>query len=153
MITNNKLDQSFGPVGSMAGIIIFIVRLYVTCFISLTGLILLLIGAFVGFTSTSALIDYEKKRVKLSNNFLGIIKLGHWITIDSKMKIGIKKSNRVWRAYSRSNRDLDISEMDFRLILYDSSEKQIMTLKKTDSVDSAKLARDILGKQLGLSLI
>ena len=153
MIAKNKLDKSFGPVGSMAGIIIFIAGVYVTCFVSLTGLILLFTGAFLGFTSTSALVDYEKKRVKLSNNFFGIIKLGHWITIDSKMKIGIKKSNRVWRAYSRSNRDLDISEMDFRLILYDSSEKQIMPLKKTDSVDSAKLVRDVLCKQLGLSLI
>jgi len=153
MIAKNKLDQSFGPVGSMAGIIIFIAGLYVTCFVSLTGLILLLTGAFVGFTSTSAVIDYEKKRVKLSNNFFGIIKLGHWITIDSKMKIGIKKSNSVWRAYSRSNRDLNISEMDFRLILYDSSEEQIMALQKTDSVDSAKLAGDVLCQQLGLSLI
>jgi hypothetical protein len=43
--------------------------------------------------------------------------------------------------------------MDFRLILYDSSEEQIMALQKTDSVDSAKLAGDVLCQQLGLSLI
>jgi hypothetical protein len=66
------------------------------------------------------------------------------------MTIGIKKSNRVWRSYSRSNQALDISDNDFRLILYDSTEKQIIPLKRVDSYKSAKLELDSLIKQLGL---
>ena len=47
--TNNRLDKSFGPVGSSAGVMLFVAGLIITCFYS-SGLILVFIGAFVGFT-------------------------------------------------------------------------------------------------------
>ena len=92
MIINNRLEKSFGPIGSAAGMFMFIAGLVTTCFISLIGLILVLIGAFVGFTTTSTLIDLKNNKIKLSNNLFGIIKIGKWIDIKSNMKIGIKKS-------------------------------------------------------------
>lgn len=58
MITRNKLDKTFGPVGSLAGI-----------FYSLTGLILVLIGAFVGFTSTMTLVDFVKRDFPTKKKF------------------------------------------------------------------------------------
>jgi len=152
MITNNSLDKSFGPVGNAAGVFMFIAGLALIYF-SLFGLILILFGAFVGFTSSSTLIDYDKKRVKFSNNLFGIIETGKWINIEPNMKIGIKKSNRTWRTYSRSNRTLDIVSKDFRLILFDSNGKQIMPIKKMDSFDSAKLELETLANQLGLVLV
>lgn len=152
MITNNKLNKAFGPVGTTAGISMFIAGLIISWF-SFTGPILILIGAFVGFTSTSTLIDHEKRSLKFSNNIFGIIKTGQWIKIEPDMKIGIKKSNRESRAYSRSNLPLDIVIKDFRLILYDSKNKQILTILKTDSLDSAKVELEKLCNQLGLTMI
>jgi hypothetical protein len=152
MTTKNKLDKSFGPVGTSAGIFLFAAGLIIT-FYSLPGLILVLIGAFVGFTSTSTLIDFDKKRIRFSNNIFGIIPIGQWISIQTDMKIGIKKSNKVWRAYSRSNRTLDIANNDYRLILYDSKGKEIMPLQKSDNLDSAKLNLDKISKQLGIGII
>ncbi len=152
MKTNYKLDKSFGPVGTSAGIFLFVAGLIITYF-SHSGLILVLIGAFVGFTSTSTLIDFANKRLKFSNNLFGIIPTGQWTYINPDMKIGIKKSNKVWRAYSKSNRTLDISNTDFRLILYDSNGKEIMPIKKTDNLDSAKSDLDKISKQLGISVI
>ena len=93
MITKNKLDKSFGPVGSSAGIFMFIVGLVAT-YNSLTGLILVFIGAFVAFTTTSTLIDFDKKRIKFSNNFFGIIAIGQWIDLKPEMKIGLKKIHK-----------------------------------------------------------
>jgi len=122
MKTNNLLEKSFGPVGTSAGVLMFIVGVIAT-FNSFYGLILVFWGAFIGFTSTSTLIDFDRRRVKFSNNFFGIIRIGNWINIESDMKIGIKKSNKVWRAYSMSNRTLDIESKDFRIILYDSDDK------------------------------
>ena len=58
MITVNRLDKAFGPVGTTAGISLFIAGLIIS-FFSFTGPILVLIGAFVGFTSTSTLIDHD----------------------------------------------------------------------------------------------
>jgi len=152
MITKNKLDKSFGPVGTSAGIFMFIAGIVVT-FYSFTGLILVFIGAFVGFTSTSTIIDNDKKSIKFSNNLFGFIKTVQWIDIKPEMKLGLKKSNRVYRAYSRSNRTLDIDSKDIRLILYRADNKQIMPIKKFDSLDIAKVELKKSGNQLGLSLI
>jgi len=152
MITNNKLEKSFGPVGTFAGVIVFIAGLILT-YSSISALILVFIGAFVGFTSTSALIDYDKKRVKFSNNLFGIIKIGHWINIEPEMKIGIRKSDVIWTAYSQTNRTLDVTDQDYRIVLYDSTRKEIMPIKKANTPDSAQVELEKLGNQLGLDII
>jgi hypothetical protein len=152
MITNNKLDKSFGAVGTSSGVFLFIAGLIITYFY-FSGLILVVIGAFVGFSSTSTLIDYDKKRVKFSNNLFGILKIGKWLNIEPDMKIGIKKSDVTWRAYGVSNQSLDIVNKDFRLILFDSKDKEIMPIKKTDSLVSAKEELETLCNKLGLSVI
>jgi hypothetical protein len=152
MKKNNRLDNSFGPVGTTAGIFMFFAGLIITYY-SFFGLILAIAGAFVGFSSTSTIIDYDKRRIKFSNNLFGILKVGKWISIEPNMKIGIKKSSRVWRAYSRSNQTLDIVSKDFRITLYDSNNEQIMPIKKANTLDSAKAELEILGNQLGLTII
>lgn len=150
MIINNKLDKSFGPIGTTAGIFMLIVGI-ITTVSSFYGLFLVLFGALVGFSSTSAVIDFNKRRIKFSNNLFGIIRTGNWIQIEPNMKIGIKESNTSWRAYSRGNRTLDVDNHDFRLILFDSDMQEIMALKKNDSFDSAETELKILCNKLELS--
>ena len=152
MITNNSLDKSFGIVGSTAGVFVFIAGVILTC-LYFSALILVPIGAFVGFTTSSAMIDYGKKRVKLSNNIFGFIRIGKWMSLDLSMKIGIRESNQTYRAYSRGNRTLDVTQNDFRLILYDSASREIMPIKKTESLDAAKIELELESKRLGLSII
>lgn len=149
MNQNNLLDKSFGPVGTSAGILLFVVGLFVT-FTSLYGLILMLIGAFVGFTSTSCVIDLNQKRVKFSNNLFGIVRFGEWLKIEPTMKIGIKRSNRTWRAYSQSNRTLDVEQTDFRIILYNQDDKLILPLKKCKSSEVATKEMELLASELKL---
>ena len=152
MIENNKFEKSFGPVGTTAGMVLFIAGIVLTYFY-FTGLILILIGAFVGFSSTSALIDYGGKRVKFCNNIFGIIRTGKWIPIEPSMKIGIKKSNQTYRAYSRGNRALDVTQADFRLVLCDSQSKEIIPMKKFDSFDAAKAELETMGDLWGLTKV
>jgi hypothetical protein len=152
MIANNKLDKSFGPVGTSAGMILFFAGLVLSCFY-FSGLILVLIGGFVGFTSTSALIDDNGKRVKFCNNLFGIVRTGKWIPIEPSMKIGIKESNQTYRAFSRGNRALDITKKDYRVILFDSGNREIMPLKRTDSLEAAKLELETMGNHLGLNRV
>jgi hypothetical protein len=149
MIENNILEKSFGPVGTSSGVILFVLG-FVLLFTHLTGLILILIGAFVGFSSTSAMIDYEKKRVKFSNNLFGIIKIGQWVSIEPTMKIGIKESNLTWRTYSMGNRSLDIVNKDHSIILLDSGNIEIMPIKKTKSKESAIIELETMGNRLEL---
>ena len=151
MIENNKFEKSFGPVGSFAGMVLFVAGLILIYF-HFTGLILLLIGAFVGFSSTGTLIDYEKKRVKFSNNLFGIIRIGQGLNIEPSMKIGLKESNLTWRTYSQGNLSNDIVNNDYRIILFDSGNKEIIQIKKVNSKELAKIEIVTIGNKLGLNL-
>ena len=150
MVTENKLDKSFGPAGSSAGIFLFIIGI-ITTITSLFGLVLVLLGAFIGFSSSSTFIDSDKRRIKFSNNLFGILKIGKWIQINPAMKLAIKDSAITWRTYSRGNRTLDIESKDFRIILLDSDNQEIMQIKKTNSLDLAKAELEILCNKLGLN--
>ena len=150
MIENYKLDKSFGPTGSSAGLFLFVAGL-ILLFFHLSGLILVFLGAFVGFTSTSTLVDYDRKRVKFSNNIFGFVRIGKWINITDEMKIGIKKSDVTWRTYSRSNQSIDIDENDYRLILFDSEGKPLLILKKTSSPETALAELESECARLGIS--
>lgn len=133
----NKLDKSFGPVGSFAGIIVFLAGLG-SMYFSWFSLILVLIGAFMGFTYSSTEIDFDRKRVRFLNNLFGIIKVGMWMNVKPEMKIGITKSRKIWKTYSRGNRELEIENEDYRLVLYNSSGRRIMPLLKTGDLITAK---------------
>ena len=152
MTIKNTLDKVFGPVGTSSGIFLIVAGLIITYF-SFTGLILVLTGAFVGLTSTCTFIDFDKGRLKFSFNLFGIVPTGRWVRIQSDMKIGIKKSNKVWRSYSRSNRILEIAGNDYRLILYDGKGREIMPVQKFDTIDSAKATLEKFSKQTGIGVI
>jgi hypothetical protein len=143
----NKLDKSFGPVGSFAGIIVFLVGLG-SLYFSWFSIILVLFGAFVGFTYSSTEIDFDRKRIRFVNNLFGVIKLGQWMNIKPGMKIGIAKSRKIWKTYSGGNRELDITNEDYRLVLYNSSGKKIMPVKKSDNMNSAKMELETICRQL-----
>lgn len=151
MIIKNRLDKPFGPMATSAGIFMLIAGVIATYF-SLTGLVLVLIGAFIGFTSTSTLLDTDKKRIKFSNNLFGIIPFGQWIDIKPEMKVGLKTMHRGYRAYSRGNRTFDVHSKDVRIMLYGTDNKQIMPIKKFDSLNSAKTELESLSNQFGLGL-
>lgn len=149
MKTANRLDKSFGPIGSSAGFFLLVAGVVAT-FTSMFGLILVILGAFLGFTATYTLIDFDKRKIKFSEKLFGIIQTGKWISIVPGMKIGIKESNVTWTAHSKSNRSIDIYNKDFRLILFDKENTEIMPLKKTDTLDAALVELEMLCSKLKL---
>lgn len=146
-----KLDQVFGPAGHSAGLLLFLAGLIIS-FFSLSGLILLVLGAFVGFTSTFTMVDFEKKKIKYSTHILGIIPAGQWMEITPGMKLSIKKSDKVWRAYSQTNRTLDVDNRDYRIILYDENGKEMMPVQKSATMDAAKQELEKIRKGLDLEV-
>jgi hypothetical protein len=148
----NKLDIVFGPFGSSTGFFLFLGGIIAT-WVSPLGLIIALVGAFISFTSTSSIIDTENRRVKFSNNLFGIIQTGKWIEIKPDMKIGLKKSHRGYRAYTRGTQPVDIHNNDIRILLYDSNKKQLMTLQKFSSYESSKSGIKELSEILGLNIV
>jgi hypothetical protein len=152
MIVRNKLDTAFGPFGSSTGFFLFAGGI-VTAYFSLFGLIIVVIGAFVAFTTTSTFVDYDKRQIKFSNNLFGIFPAGKWIDIKSGMKIGLKKSRLGYRAYIRGTQPIGIHKNDIRIYLYGPDGKQIMPVKKFDTSESSRRELGDLSNMLGLEII
>lgn len=152
MIIKNKLDTTFGPFGSSTGFFLFIGGI-ITTYYALVGIVIAIIGAFISFTTTSTLIDTEKKRIKFSNNLFGFIRVGRWIEIKPGMRIGLKKSHKGYRAYIRGAQPIGIHNKDFRIFLYGSDNKLIMPIKKFDSYESSKIELKNLNTILGIEII
>lgn len=148
----NTIYKTFGPAGSFAGFIILISGLFLSYY-SFFAIILILFGLFIGFTAQKAQIDPDKKRIKVSTNYFGLINTGKWININSAMKLMIKGYNQVYRTYSRSNRVLDIKNEDYLLFLFDSEKKAEIPVKRTKTLQSAMEEGEKLQKELGLDIL
>ncbi len=134
MIKEYFLGKSFGPSGSIAGISLFIIGVIMVWF-SLAAIMIIIIGGFIGFTSTSCHLDIRNRRVRETSNLFGVFKIGSWIPIQKDMKIKIKQLKGNWKTYSRSNRTLNLPVNEFVLILYSSENKEIMTIMKNKKIE------------------
>jgi hypothetical protein len=152
MIIRKNLDKVFGPFGSSMGFFLFLGGV-ITAYYVPFSLIIAVIGAFVSLTSTSTFIDYEKKRIKFSNNLFGVFPAGKWIDIVPGMKLGLKKAHKGYQAYIRGNQPIGIHIKDIRIYLYGPDNKQIMPIDKFDSYESAKIELTELSDRLGLDII
>ena len=150
MIVSNKLDKSFGPVGSFAGIILFVAGVVMIWF-SWSAMFNILLGAFFGFSYSRVEIDFDKRSVRFLNMLFGVIRTGQWIHVKPEMKIGLMKSRKTWRSYSAGNRTLDIPSEDYRLVLFNASGKKLMPLMKFDSLTSAKAELENICRQLEIN--
>jgi len=152
MVIKNKLDKTFGPFGTSTGFWLLLGGLIATYF-TIYGLIFAITGAFVAFTTTGTIIDSEKKRIKYSDNYFGIIPVGKWIDIKPGMKLGLKRSHLGYVGYIRGTQPVDIHYNDMRIFLYDSDNKRIMPVKKSDSVEASREDLTYLSSLLGLPII
>ena len=147
----NKLEKVFGPFGTSTGFFLLLGGI-VTTYFSLFGLVLVTLGAFVTFTSTSTFIDADNKKIKYSNNLFGIIPTGKWINVKPDMKIGLKKAHRGFVGYIRGTYPVDIHQNDIRIFLYNSENKPVIPIQKFDSVESAKAELSNLSSLLGIEI-
>ncbi len=152
MIIINKLDKTFGPFGTSTGFFMLLGGIIATYY-SYWGLLIVVIGAFVCFTSSSTIIDTDNKKIKYSNNLFGIFRVGKWINIQPDMKIGLKKFHRGYRAYIRGTQKIGIHYNDIRIFLYRSDNKQTMPIQKFDSYETSKSELNKLSSLLGLDII
>jgi hypothetical protein len=150
VIIDNKISKSFGPQGSAAGLLLFIIGIVAT-FYSNIGLFLTLAGAFMAFTKTSTQIDTSRHRVKPVEMLFGIFPFGRWIYLTDEMKLGIEKSRRGFSVFSASNKAADQIESDYRIMLYDNNELPITPLNKFSSRTEAEKEIATLEDQLGLT--
>ena len=152
VIVKYKLEDSFGPIGSFAGKLAFFASLFNLLFYSYTvfGLLFLIIPAFLGFSKTHIFIDTEKFRIRFSTTAFGLIPTGKWIDIDDEMEIGVRKNQDQWQYIGLSNRSLRLKQTPYKIVLYKSHLKPLLTLKYASTTEEAKKELDSLAKMLGM---
>lgn len=151
-VDKNMLDMVFGPSGSFAGIIIFIAGL-VMIYYSLTALILAGFGAFVAFSFSGAMIDYERKRVKFQLMLFGLIPIGKWIQLSGEEQLKVELYSRNYRTYSRANIPVDIKRADYRVFILHPSGKFRFPLQKFKTRQEAAEAAHGFAIRLGAKII
>lgn len=152
MKTRHKLDRPFGETGTTVGYVMILAGA-IASFNSLWAIILIALGAFIAFTAKYTILDTEKKKVKSADHIFGIIPTGKWIDIKPDMKLGLNKSHKAYRVYSRSNRQLDIHERNIRIVLYNSEQKSLLDIKKFKDPEKAYIELEKLSEELKLSII
>lgn len=151
MIKPYNLDKVFGPVGFIAGYFIVVVGI-AELFSSYKGLILIVLGAFIGFTSFATYVDFDKKRFRSVVNLFGIIPVGSWRCFDGSMQLSLKRSTTAWRTWSQSNRSFDVSEADYRLQLLSRQGKLIADLQRFSNFAKASEVLVLYSEKLGLGV-
>jgi len=152
MIVKYKLENSFGPIGSIAGKILFLVCIIGNLFysISIISILFLIIGAFMGFSKTDIFIDTENHKIRFSSTFFGFIKTGKWIDIDDDMEIGIRKSTEKWQVIGMSNKSITMKGTPYKIVLYKSQNIPLLTLKYASTIEEAEKELERFGKLLGM---
>jgi len=128
MISNNRLDYTFGIGGVVFGIAILMFGIYV-CFYSWIGVTTIVVGAFLTFSNSSTKIDFDNKRMKFSNNLFGIFSIGYWIAIKPGMNLHVKDCTKKNKT-SVSNKNSVLQNNEFKIFLVNEDGKDILAVKK-----------------------
>lgn len=136
MLIKNKIYSSFGPFESFAAKLVFIFGCAAVWF-SFSAIMLILGGAFFGFTYFCTTIDIEKHRVRSGDVLFGLFSTGRWIDINPDMTVGVIKWEKVWRILSWTNRSVSVPENDFLVVLFKPDGKKLLTLNKKASLELA----------------
>jgi hypothetical protein len=130
-----RFEKSFGPAASAAGMLLILAGVIVS-FFYITGLVLVILGAFTAFTDSSTTIDPEKKKMRFSNNIFGLIPIGSWVSVTPGMKLSVINESRIYRTYSRSNQQIDVKSRGEYIYLHDQRGKIMIPVKKIVSGDN-----------------
>lgn len=123
MIIKYVLDKSFGPPGSFTGYFILLVGL-ITVFASWSGLVLIVLGSFMAFSTSGCMIDCDNFKIRFTDNLWGIFKVGKWQYIHPRTQIGVNHARMMYRVSSISNHNIDVSDPDWRVYLYDGVDRR-----------------------------
>ncbi|MBE0646659.1 MAG: hypothetical protein IH596_02625 [Bacteroidales bacterium] len=147
-----RLDKSFGPGGSFAGMVLVLVGIILIPFYW-TGSILILIGAFVGFSGTGCEVDTKKQRVRACQLLFGLIRSGDWIGTDNFQGIRVVRTTRSYRTFSLSNRTMETKQEDYRVVLEAASPRSRIEVMKCSSKETAHEKAGELAKALGMKFL
>ncbi len=150
-VIENELDKSFGPSASYAGLLFFFTGIFVTT-LSISGILLVLIGAVIGFSRSGIIIEKENSRLKYYTKIFWIFKQGKWQNLSDYNELILLKNRKVYTTYSRSNRINQTKESGYIIYLLKSTNKHKIPVKICSSIEEGKSEIRNISEILELSL-
>lgn len=152
---NYKLDTVFGPSGTFAGYVLIVTGV-LSFFVMenpAAGLVPVLVGAFVAFSSTGVQLDLDSGKVRAYTAYFGFLKSGKWQGLDLYDQIQIAEPVIHYRSYSLSNRSLDIYKKDYRIMLLGDHLRLRIPLQKFKSYEQADREAEKISSLLNIRYI
>jgi hypothetical protein len=136
MITNYKLGKIFGPSMVFAGYILMIFGV-LTIYFSLTSIGLVILGAFLAFTSSGTIVKADENGYKSYLKLFGVIQVGKKRSFTKGDRIEANKFRGSHVTFSRSNRQSAVEVNDYRIHLIAADTKNKILLARFASEDEA----------------
>ena len=160
MTLHHKTGKLFPPAMRTTGWIFILLGVY-TIFISLSennipkgiaGIIIFLIGFFIGITPYGILINTEQKKYKNYTLIFGY-KQGSWKSYSKYPFITLIQNNESTIAFSRSNRStITSSDLFYDICLLDQNHTNKLLIKRLKNKEDAVEGVKDLAKKLDLKL-
>ena len=95
----------------------------ITVFASWSGLVLIVLGSFMAFSTSGCMIDCDNFKIRFTDNLWGIFKV-KWQYIHPRTQIGVNHARMMYRVSSISNHNIDVSDPDWRVYIYDGVDRR-----------------------------
>lgn len=146
MVIKNRLDKTFGSQMSFSG---WVLLAFGAIFIfDVMGLILVIVGFILATTEDGICIDSQNSRIKRFSGPFGLPVTGKWESLDNYAGMTVVQMKRKLTTWSRSNRQNDITEEDFRIFLVGHDRKPVFAIKKCITKQLATSEMDKLAELL-----
>ena len=142
-----KQGKVFPPAMQVTGFIVLFAGLIAFIFNLLIGLVVILVGAIMAFSTHGFQLDGKKFRCRECYNFLGF-KTGDWNRLEDYPDISIRYSIQTSSAFSRAHVEMETGRDQFYSVcLLNSSHRKRLVVQKLKVKEEAEnLARELSQK-------
>jgi hypothetical protein len=149
MIIRNNINLFFTKAGLIAGILFIITGIWISVLYTIKGVLVILIGAFLGFSTETTLIDSVKKKIVHATMWVGLINLDGWIDIKTGMSLRIQKPEYSYLLSGKKRRRIEKGDDFYYMLLFDEKDEFILPIKKyklkQDAENDLQRMKDLMG--------
>lgn len=143
MLIDNKIEKTFsGPLVIMGTTFFAVTVILMLTYHWIFGTLSFLIAAFLLFTYSGIEIDTDKRMIKPYYMVFGFLRRGNWESLEKYKGLTLVPMRKVYKTFSRSNRESLSTKNDFRVYLVNKSKKPAFPLKSCKTQQAAQDSMD-----------
>ncbi len=150
-IISNRIDQTFGAVGTFTGGILLLVGILTIN--SWAGVVLVLVGSLFTFSYTGTRINTDTNMLKQYTKLFGLFMVGDWESMNPYTSITVLKNNSSSTISSQSNRRISSKPNNYLVYMLSDDLRLRIPILKIKTKDGALQEARILSEKLVLPLI